>query len=48
MRYFFAPELAQFLDRTGFQDLRLGAFPDFEHPPDDTTWNVLGIATAAG
>lgn len=47
MRYFFAPELAQFLQVAGFRDLRLGAFPDFERAPDETTWNVLATAAAA-
>lgn len=48
MRYFFAPELALFLESTGFHNLRLGAFPDFDHEPDETTWNILATATAAG
>jgi len=48
MRYFFAPELALFLESSGFRALRLGAFPDFERAPDETTWNVLATATAAG
>ncbi len=48
MRYFFAPELALFLESSGFRDLRLGAFPDFDREPDQTTWNVLATATAAG
>jgi len=24
----------------------LGAFPEFDRNPDETTWNVLGIARA--
>ncbi len=48
MRYFFAPELALFLESSGFRSLRLGAFPDFGREPDETTWNVLATATAAG
>jgi hypothetical protein len=24
----------------------LGAFPDFDQDPDETTWNVLGVAQA--
>lgn len=46
MRYFFAPELALFLESSGFRALRLGAFPDFDREPDETTWNVLATATA--
>ena len=46
MRYFFAPELALFLESSGFRSLRLGAFPDFDHEPDETTWNILATATA--
>ena len=48
MRYFFAPELVLFLESSGFRALRLGAFPDFDREPDETTWNVLATATAAG
>jgi hypothetical protein len=48
MRYFFAPELALFLESSGFRSLRLGAFPNFDREPDETTWNVLATATAAG
>ena len=48
MRYFFAPELALFLESSGFRDLRLGAFPDFDREPDESTWNILATATAAG
>ena len=44
MRYFFPLELELFLVTTGFSLLRLGAFPDIDRDPDETTWNVLGIA----
>jgi SAM-dependent methyltransferase len=48
MRYFFPDELEQFLADAGLRLLRLGAFPDVDAEPDDTTWNVLGVATTAG
>ncbi len=44
MRYFFGPELELFLQCEGFALDRLGAFPDIERDPDETTWNVLGVA----
>jgi SAM-dependent methyltransferase len=47
MRYFFPLELDLFLQSSGFRLLRLGAFPAFERDPDETTWNVIGIASAA-
>lgn len=46
MRYFFPPELELFLESTGFTPVRLGAFPEFENEPDETTWNVAQIALA--
>ena len=46
VRYFFGDELERFLTATGFTLLRLGAFPDFEQEPDDSTWNVLAVARA--
>jgi SAM-dependent methyltransferase len=46
MRYFFPLELNLFLESAGFSPLRLGAFPEFDRDPDDTTWNVLCIARA--
>lgn len=47
MRYFFAPELEAFLAAAGLRLLRLGAFPDVDAEPDETTWNVLGVGTTA-
>jgi len=44
MRYFFPQELALFLECAGFTLVCLGAFPDLYRPPDETTWNVLGVA----
>jgi SAM-dependent methyltransferase len=47
MRYFFPLELDLFLERSGFSLVRLGAFPDFDKRPDETTWNVLAVACTA-
>jgi SAM-dependent methyltransferase len=47
MRYFFPLELNLFLECSGFTGIRLGAFPEFGRDPDETTWNVLGVARAA-
>lgn len=46
MRYFEAGELAKFLLRSGMVLVRLGAFPEFDRDPDETTWNVLALARA--
>jgi SAM-dependent methyltransferase len=46
MRYFFPLELDFFLRSSGFSMLRLGAFPEFDREPDETTWNVLCVAKA--
>jgi SAM-dependent methyltransferase len=46
MRYFFPLELELFLQCAGFNMLRLGAFPDFDRDPDETTWNVMCAAKA--
>ncbi len=46
MRYFFPQELNLFLECSGFAPTRLGAFPEFDREPDETTWNVLGVARA--
>ena len=47
VRYFFPVELNLFLESTGFNPTRLGAFPEFERDPDEKTWNVLCVARAA-
>lgn len=44
MRYFFPLELELFLDTANLSLLRLGAFPDFDRDPDETTWNVLAVS----
>lgn len=46
VRYFFPLELALFLECSGFAPIQLGAFPEFDRSPDETTWNVLGVARA--
>jgi SAM-dependent methyltransferase len=46
MRYFFPLELDLFLESSGFALIRLGAFPAFAEEPDETTWNILGVARA--
>jgi hypothetical protein len=46
MRYFFPRELDLLLECSGFAPIRLGAFPQFDQDPDETTWNVLGVARA--
>jgi SAM-dependent methyltransferase len=46
MRFFFPLELQLLLACSGFDLIRLGAFPDFDADPAETTWNVLGVARA--
>ena len=46
-RYFFSQELKLFLEDTRFDAIRLGAFPDFNQDPDESTWNVLQVARAS-
>ena len=46
MRYFFPKELDLLLEVAGFSPVRLGAFPDFDQNPTDTTWNVMAVARA--
>lgn len=47
VRYFFPLELKLFLEVSGLAPLRLGAFPEFAKDPDETTWNVFGVAVAS-
>ena len=47
MRFFFPRELEQFLEQAGFDNVEIGAFPDFAHTPTETTWNVMVVARAA-
>jgi SAM-dependent methyltransferase len=46
MRYFFAKELSAALQSCGLRLLRLGAFPNFDHDANESTWNVLAVAEA--
>lgn len=46
VRFFFPLELESLLEYTGLRLIRLGAFPDFDQDPDESTWNVLGVAKA--
>jgi SAM-dependent methyltransferase len=46
MRYFFPLELELLLHSSGFALARLGAFPDIDQDPDETTWNIMGVARA--
>ena len=43
MRYFFPMEIEQMLTFNEMKLENLTAFPDLGKPPDETTWNVLGI-----
>jgi SAM-dependent methyltransferase len=46
MRYFFPLELDLLLGCCGFALVRLGGFPELDRDPDETTWNVCGVAKA--
>jgi SAM-dependent methyltransferase len=46
MRFFFPLELALMLDICGFDLLRLGAFPEIDVDPGESTWNVAVVARA--
>jgi SAM-dependent methyltransferase len=46
MRYFFAPELELLLAGAGFEPVRLGAFPNLDDEPTESTWNVALVARA--
>ncbi len=46
MRYFFAQELALFLQLTGFDLVSLTAFPSLVEPVSDETWNAILVARA--
>lgn len=46
MRYFFPMELSFFLTCAGFHLIRLGAFPDFDKDPDESTWSAMAVAQA--
>jgi SAM-dependent methyltransferase len=46
MRYFFEPELELLLHSAGLEPLRVGAFPDIDTQPSESTWNVACVARA--
>jgi SAM-dependent methyltransferase len=46
MRYFFPQELGLLLECSGLRLLRLGAFPDIDREPDETTWSSMAVACA--
>jgi SAM-dependent methyltransferase len=46
VRYFFPLELELLLETTGFESIRIGAFPDVAREPDDSTWNVFVVSKA--
>jgi SAM-dependent methyltransferase len=46
MRFFFPRELELMLDVSGLSLVRLGAFPDIDTAPDESTWNVVLVARA--
>jgi SAM-dependent methyltransferase len=45
MRYFFPQELSLFLQQSGLSPVEMHAFDDPHRTPDETTWNVLAVAT---
>jgi hypothetical protein len=44
MRFFFPMELEYMLHSAGMSLLSLMAFPEADREPDESTWNVLGVA----
>ena len=48
LRYFFEPEIHDFLKKAGFLPQRIGAMPDFDRVADETSWNVLAVARCGG
>jgi SAM-dependent methyltransferase len=48
MRYFDRAELARRLVEADLELRALTAFPTLDRMPDETTWNVVGVAVAAG
>ena len=48
MRYFFLPGLETLLVSSGFELIRTGQFPHIDRAPDEASWNIVGVARAAG
>ena len=46
MRFYFPQEIIQYLRQSGFEVLRLCAFPDLKARVDETRWNAAVIARA--
>jgi len=46
MRYFFPMELSFFLKCSDFHLIRIGAFPEFDKDPDESTWSATAVAVA--
>jgi SAM-dependent methyltransferase len=46
MRYFSRADLERLLASSGFELVRLGAFPEVDRAPDATTWSVVAVARA--
>ncbi|HZP74700.1 MAG TPA: class I SAM-dependent methyltransferase [Pseudolabrys sp.] len=44
MRFYFPDELAQALSDCGLSLLRFRSFPDYDAPPDEKAWNIIGVA----
>lgn len=47
MRYFFAQDLQLFCALSGLKLVHLSAFPSLDQTPDEQSWNIFGVATAA-
>ncbi len=46
MRYFFAPEVAFFANKTGFEVIKVCPFLDPSRQPDENDWNVTWVLQA--
>jgi SAM-dependent methyltransferase len=46
LRYFVPDELETTLGASGLQLIELRSLPDAETPPDESTWNIVGVARA--
>lgn len=44
VRFFFRHELELLLEAAGLELVRLGAFPEVDRDPDESTWNVVAVA----
>jgi SAM-dependent methyltransferase len=47
VRFYFPQELETMLHQCGLSLIQLRSFPNEELPPDESAWNVIGIARAA-